>query len=119
MKASVEKPACIQVEMRPNDTLPRQIGRGGQIGAAAVLLAAMVLTGGGGPDTSWPRNDMRATGKHGVVVTQEPHATAVGLEVLRKGGNAVDAAVAVALTLAVTFPQAGNLGGGDSWCPPA
>lgn len=55
---------------------------------------------------------MVVKGKHGVVVTQEPHATAVGLEVLRQGGNAVDAAVAVALTLAVTLPQAGNLGGG-------
>lgn len=55
---------------------------------------------------------MVAVGKNGVVVTQEPHATAVGLEVLRQGGNAVDAAVAIALTLAVTFPQAGNLGGG-------
>ena len=83
-----------------------------KLGAAAVLFAAIILIGGRGPDTDWPRNDMRAKGKHGVVVTQEPHATAVGLEVLRKGGNAVDAAVAVALTLAVTFPQAGNLGGG-------
>ena len=95
-----------------------------KLGAAAVLVAAMVLLGGRGPGLEGPAadrsaligdtlpNDMVARGKHGVVVTQEPHATAVGLEVLRQGGNAVDAAVAVALTLAVTLPQAGNLGGG-------
>lgn len=49
---------------------------------------------------------------HGMVASQEWHATQVGLDVLRRGGNAVDAAVAVALTLAVTLPKAGNLGGG-------
>jgi gamma-glutamyltranspeptidase/glutathione hydrolase len=59
-----------------------------------------------------PPNDLIARGSHGVVVSAEPHATQVGLDVLRAGGNAVDAAVAVALTLAVTHPQAGNLGGG-------
>lgn len=47
-----------------------------------------------------------------MVVAQEPLATDVGVEVLRKGGNAVDAAVAVAFALAVTHPTAGNLGGG-------
>lgn len=47
-----------------------------------------------------------------MVVAQEPLATDVGVEVLRKGGNAVDAAVAVAFALAVTHPFAGNLGGG-------
>jgi gamma-glutamyltranspeptidase/glutathione hydrolase len=46
------------------------------------------------------------------VATQERHATDVGLAILKRGGNAVDAAVAVALTLAVTLPKAGNLGGG-------
>ena len=106
--------------------------------AGAALLGAMVLTGGRGaqslqvahessPHRAWAPapakttkttagiatpNDLVARGKHGVVVCQEPHATAVGLAVLQSGGNAVDAAVAVALTLAVTFPQAGNLGGG-------
>ena len=47
-----------------------------------------------------------------MVVAQEAHATQVGLDVLRDGGTAVDAAVAVAFALAVTYPTAGNLGGG-------
>ena len=47
-----------------------------------------------------------------MVVTREPHATEAGLSVLRAGGNAVDAAVAVGFALAVTHPAAGNLGGG-------
>src|SRR5690348_8607326 len=50
--------------------------------------------------------------RHGMVVTRETHATDVGLEVLKNGGNAVDAAVAVGFALAVTHPSAGNIGGG-------
>jgi gamma-glutamyltranspeptidase / glutathione hydrolase len=50
--------------------------------------------------------------RHGMVVTQEAAASRVGLEVLRLGGNAVDAAVAVGFALAVTMPRAGNIGGG-------
>ena len=49
---------------------------------------------------------------HGMVVTQEAAASRVGLDVLRLGGNAVDAAVAVGFALAVTLPRAGNIGGG-------
>src|SRR5262245_51854013 len=50
--------------------------------------------------------------RKGMVVAQEPLAADVGLAVLKSGGNAVDAAVAVGFALAVTFPYAGNLGGG-------
>ncbi len=49
---------------------------------------------------------------HGMVVAAEPHASRVGRDVLAAGGNAVDAAVATSLALAVTYPQAGNIGGG-------
>jgi gamma-glutamyltranspeptidase/glutathione hydrolase len=47
-----------------------------------------------------------------MVVTAHPLATKVGLDILKKGGNAIDAAVAVQFALAVVYPQAGNIGGG-------
>jgi gamma-glutamyltranspeptidase/glutathione hydrolase len=50
--------------------------------------------------------------RHAMVVSQEAVASRVGLDILRGGGNAVDAGVAVAFALAVTLPRAGNLGGG-------
>ncbi|WP_372870134.1 gamma-glutamyltransferase [Shewanella sp.] len=51
-------------------------------------------------------------GKYGMVSSQEALATRIGVDILKKGGNAVDAAVAVGFALAVTLPRAGNLGGG-------
>ncbi len=50
--------------------------------------------------------------RHAMVVAQEPLAADIGVTVLKSGGNAVDAAVAVAFALAVTHPAAGNIGGG-------
>ena len=50
--------------------------------------------------------------KHGMIVTQEATASRVGLDILKRGGSAVDAAVAIGFALAVTLPRAGNLGGG-------
>src|ERR1700704_6381303 len=56
------------------------------------------------------RQPVRA--RHGMVVALESIAVDVGVDVLKKGGNAVDAAVAVGFALAVTHPFAGNIGGG-------
>lgn len=53
-----------------------------------------------------------AKGEHGMVVTAQHLASRVGVEVLKKGGNAVDAGVAVGYALAVVYPNAGNIGGG-------
>jgi gamma-glutamyltranspeptidase/glutathione hydrolase len=53
-----------------------------------------------------------AAGEHGMVVTAHQLATKIGVDVLKSGGNAVDAAIAVGYALAVTYPAAGNLGGG-------
>src|SRR3982750_1556823 len=50
--------------------------------------------------------------EHGMVVAQEKISAQVGADILRRGGNAVDAAVATGFAMAVTYPRAGNIGGG-------
>ena len=57
-------------------------------------------------------SDTPVAAEHGMVVTAQHLATQVGVDVLKRGGNAVDAAVAVGYALAVVYPAAGNLGGG-------
>ncbi len=58
------------------------------------------------------QNKKGAIGKNGMVVTAHPDATKIGVDILKKGGNAYDAAAAVQFALAVCYPVAGNLGGG-------
>ncbi|MGH9658244.1 MAG: gamma-glutamyltransferase, partial [Bryobacteraceae bacterium] len=72
------------------------------------FLAAVVTAAA--PGLLAVRQPVRA--RNAMVVTREPHSTDVGVAILQAGGNAVDAAVAVGLALAVTHPSAGNLGGG-------
>ena len=75
---------------------------------SALILCLSVGLVSGLPAAS--RDPVRA--KKGMVVAADPIAANVGLRILKQGGNAVDAAVAVGFALAVTYPGAGNIGGG-------
>ncbi|MGY2377388.1 gamma-glutamyltransferase [Pseudomonas sp. SDO524_S393] len=73
-----------------------------------LIATALVLTVSGVQAAS----QAPVAGENGMVVTAQHLATHVGVDVLKAGGNAVDAAVAVGYALAVVYPAAGNLGGG-------
>lgn len=66
----------------------------------------------GGDIVAYDQIHKPAIGRGGMVVSQNKIAAAVGATILRKGGNAVDAAIATAFALAITLPRAGNVGGG-------
>ena len=63
------------------------------------------------PSSHW-RQAPAVHGQHGMVASRSALASEVGADIMRAGGNAIDAAVATGFALAVTYPAAGNLGGG-------
>jgi gamma-glutamyltranspeptidase / glutathione hydrolase len=80
--------------------------------ALATLAQAQTAPPAAAPILTNTARVLPAIAPRGMVASQEKRATRVGVEILKAGGNAVDAAVAVGFALAVTHPQAGNIGGG-------
>jgi gamma-glutamyltranspeptidase/glutathione hydrolase len=76
--------------------------------AVSILVVFLLLT----PGFSLLYAQSPIYAKHGMVVSSSQIASDVGRDILRNGGNAIDAAVATAFALAVTWPSAGNIGGG-------
>jgi len=78
----------------------------------AFCLLILLLPGCGGEQGAVYTYQKTAIGETGIVVSAHPLATLAGVQILEKGGNAIDAAIAVQLALAVVYPRAGNIGGG-------
>lgn len=80
--------------------------------ALLLVLSVLVTSARAEPGPLSENATEPASFRNGMVVSEDRIATLVGLSVLKNGGNAVDAAVAMGFALAVTYPRAGNLGGG-------
>jgi gamma-glutamyltranspeptidase / glutathione hydrolase len=107
-------------EFHPTGTIPTSLSEGlamfrrSQLLASTMtgLVAAALLTSPADAVPKAPSKDPVAIGRGGAVSSVDPYATEIGLDVLRRGGNAVDAAVATAAALGVTEPYSAGIGGG-------
>ena len=89
----------------------RSVLKLGSLGFAGILALALLAPALGRAEPAIGRAQA-VSAKNGMVAAQEALAARIGTDILRKGGNAVDAAVAVGFAMAVTYPRAGNIGGG-------
>lgn len=84
----------------------------GALAPDAAAARAAVLRGTPAIPAAWTMRSHPVTAPKAMVVSAHPLASAVGIEIIKQGGNAIDAAVAVGFALAVVLPDAGNIGGG-------
>ncbi len=87
-------------------------GTPGPVTAPTPTTANVVIRGRPSIPASWTVHAAPVTATKAMVVSAHPLASAAGIEVIKQGGNAIDAAVAVGFALAVVLPDAGNIGGG-------